>query len=218
MNQEKFIQFLLRTDSLYFGEFTLKSGRVSPYFFNLGRLNGGDKLMELGGFYGDRIIEKWGDEFDIVFGPAYKGIPLAIATVFALYANHNLVRRYAANRKEIKTHGDASTFLGADIKDGDRIILVDDVMTTGETKYEAVKLLKSLCDIKIQGLVIGLNRSERDLNGKDAVAEFTRATDIPVESIITAHDVAQHLNPGSLEQAALLRYLDEYGISGTIQR
>ena len=213
-SKQKFIQFLLATNSLQFVEFTLKSGRVSPYFFNLGRLNGGDTLMELGEFYADCIVEKWGGEFDIVFGPAYKGIPLAVATVFALYKNHNLIRRYSANRKEVKTHGDASAFLGAEIKSKDRIILVDDVMTTGATKYEAVKLLRSLGDVKIQGLVIGLNRLERGENGKDAVAEFTRETGVPVWSIITARDVAGYIKHGSAEQTALLRYLNEYGISG----
>jgi orotate phosphoribosyltransferase len=124
------------------------------------------------------------------------------------------VRRYATNRKEIKTYADTSAFLGSDIKNGDRIILVDDVMTTGATKYEAVKLLRSLGDIKIQGLVIGLNRMELGENGKDAAAEFTRETGVPVWSIITARDVAGDIKHGSAEQTALLRYLNEYGISG----
>lgn len=207
-----FITFLLETKSLAFGEFALKSGRVSPYFFNLGRLNDGEKLMRLGSFYADKIIAEWGDDFDIVFGPAYKGIPLAVAIVSALYAKRGIVKRYSANRKEMKTYADASILLGAGIAGGDKIILVDDVLTTGETKLEAVKLLRSLAPVEIKGLVVGLDRCEYDAEGKDAVAEFTKTTGVPVKSIITARDVFEYVREGGSIKGAMERYLEEYGV------
>ena len=133
-NQEKgnsFVSFLLETGSLVFREFTLKSGRVSPYFFNLGRLNTGRELARIGEFYADKIVAEWGDDFDIIFGPAYKGIPLAVSVVSALYAKYNLVKKYSSNRKDVKTYADASSLLGSDVSEGDKIILVDDASSDG---------------------------------------------------------------------------------------
>ncbi len=214
-NQQKinqFILFLIETKSLLFEEFTLKSGRVSPYFFNLGRLNTGRELARMGEFYADKIVAERGNDFDIIFGPAYKGIPLAVAIVSALYAKHGLVKRYSSNRKEMKTYADTSALLGSNVRDGDKIILVDDVLTTGETKLEAVRLLESLAHIDIKGLIVGLDRCEYDIDGKDAVLEFTKATGVPVKSIITARDVVQYLGEGDQERSAIERYLGEYGV------
>lgn len=210
-NVNPFIVFLLETKSLLFGEFILKSGRVSPYFFNLGLLNTGEELVRLGRFYAEKIVAEFGDEFDIVFGPAYKGIPLAVAVVSALYAKYGLTKRYSSNRKEMKTYADASALLGAHVREGDKIILVDDVVTTGETKLEAVKLLRSLAAVEIKGLIIGLDRREYDADGKDAVAEFTKATGVPVKSIVSVHDVLAYMDDGDPVNGAIRQYLGEYG-------
>lgn len=214
-NQEKgnsFVSFLLETGSLVFREFTLKSGRVSPYFFNLGQLNTGRELARIGEFYADKIVAEWGDDFDIIFGPAYKGIPLAVSLVSSLYAKHNLVKKYSSNRKDVKTYADASSLLGSDVSEGDKIILVDDVLTTGETKLEAVRLLQALANVDIKGLIVGLDRCEYDTDGQDAMSEFTKATGVPVKSIITAQDMLRYLDEGDPVKVAIKRYLFEYGV------
>ncbi|HCE86603.1 MAG: Orotate phosphoribosyltransferase [Parcubacteria group bacterium GW2011_GWC2_44_17] len=214
-NQEKgnsFVSFLLETGSLVFREFTLKSGRVSPYFFNLGQLNTGRELARIGEFYADKIVAEWGDDFDIIFGPAYKGIPLAVSLVSSLYAKHNLVKKYSSNRKDVKTYADASSLLGSDVSEGDKIILVDDVLTTGETKLEAVRLLQALANVDIKGLIVGLDRCEYDTDGQDAMSEFTKATGVPVKSIVTVYDLLQYMDELDPVYGAIKRYLGEYGV------
>ena len=207
----QFIDFLLESKALLFKDFTLKSGRVSPYFFNLGLLNRGDQVSEIGRFFAETINAEFGDDFDIVFGPAYKGIPLAVSTVIALYENFKIDKRYCSNRKELKDYADKSILLGSPLKDGDKIIMVDDVLTTGQTKIDAVAVLETVADVEIQGLLIGLDRLETDSEGKNAVSEFTKKTGIPVKSIITAADIFSHISdaPTRMEME---RYLYEYGV------
>lgn len=207
----QFIDFLLESQALLFEDFTLKSGRVSPYFFNLGLLNRGDQLSELGRFFAEAINAEWGDEFDMVFGPAYKGIPLAVSAVIALYENFKIDKKYCSNRKEMKDYADKSILLGSPLKDGDKIIMVDDVLTTGQTKIDAVNLLKSIAHVEINGLLIGLDRKETDEEGKNAVFELTNKTGIPVKSIITAGDIFSHISDASARMK-MERYLYEYGV------
>lgn len=220
----EFIEFLLQSKALLFGEFTLKSGRVSPYFFNLGCLNSGKELFEIGKFYAQNITDHFGEEYDIIFGPAYKGIPLSVATTVALYDVGNVQKRYCSNRKEAKGYGDASMLLGSALSDGDRIIMVDDVVTTGETKFEAIRILTSLSTVQIRGLIVALDRMEIDEEGRSAVQSFMKKTGIMVYSIVTITDVITYLksqkhrwNELQLTAGIMLQmetYLCAYGISG----
>ena len=215
MNERKkqFINFLLKNQALLFGKFTLKSGRVSPYFFNLGVLNSGPQISKLGRFYAEAIRTDWKDEFDIIFGPAYKGIPLSVAIVDSMHRDFNINKKYSSNRKEMKTYADKSVLLGADIKDGDKIILVDDVLTTGQTKIDAVKLIKSIASVEIVGLMIALDRLEKNKEAKNAVLEFTEQTGVPVRSIVTASDIIETLDPDEQStKKKVVDYLKQYGV------
>ncbi len=207
----QFIDFLLESNALLFEDFTLKSGRVSPYFFNLGLLNRGDQLSELGRFFAEAINAEWGNEFDIVFGPAYKGIPLAVSVVIGLYENFQIDKKYCSNRKELKNYADKSILLGTSLNDGDRVIMVDDVLTTGQTKIDAANLLKSIAKVEIKGLLIGLDRLEANSEGQNAVLEFTGKTGIPVKSIISATDIFSHISDAG-HRMKMERYLYEYGV------
>lgn len=209
--KQEFVNFMLKNKALLFGEFTLKSNRLSPYFFNLGCLNDGQALARLGQFYAQAIKENFQEDFDIVFGPAYKGIPLSVAIVDSLHRDFKINKKYCSNRKEEKTHGDKSVLLGAEIKQGDKIILVDDVLTTGQTKIEAVNLIKSIADVEIKGLIIALDRLEKDQQGKNAVEEFTNQTKIPVYSIISTKDILEYVESAEVK-SKLQDYLNKYGV------
>lgn len=219
--QKEFIEFLIREGALAFGDYTLKSGRLSPYFINMRILSSGRQCYQLGSFYAETIYRRWGDDFEVVFGPAYAGIPLAVSTVIALKQKFNSDKCYLTNRKEKKTYADASSLVGAKLYEGARIVLVDDVITTGATKIEAVELLKSENNVSIVGLVIGFDRLERGEGKASAVAEFARGTGIPIKSIVTIADVLAHLqslkvqkmfNISSELQDRLKQYLEHYGV------
>lgn len=218
--KENFIKFLIDNKALLFGEFTLKSGRSSPYFFNLGCLNDGVSLSLLGRYYADFIFQTYQDNYDVIFGPAYKGIPLSVAIAISLHRDFNLSKLYCSNRKEIKNYADKSILLGSEIRDGQRIILVDDVISTGTTKYEAVALLRSIAAVEIHGLVIALDREEVADNGQLATDAFTKETGIDVKSLINAHDIVEYLTGQDLRELGvdedivkrINRYLEIYGI------
>jgi orotate phosphoribosyltransferase len=197
--QEEFIEFLLEHRALVFGDFVLKSGRRSPYFFNLGLLNSGSELNTLGMCYAKVIMDTWGDDFDIIFGPAYKGIPLAVAIVIGMSLVFGKEKKYLANRKEKKEYADASAYIGASLAAGDRVILVDDVVTTGGTKREAVAALQSAGDVRIKGLVIGLDREEKGEAGISALEGFTRDTGIPVVSLVSLSELISYLEQKEIQ-------------------
>ena len=194
-SKRAFIQLLLEAGALQFGEFTLKSGRVSPYFFNIGRFRTGSQLLRLGEFLAEIVLDK-APEATVIFGPAYKGIPLSLATAMALSARHSWDVGYLFDRKEAKTHGDTGRFVGSLPGPDDHIVLVDDVITDGQTKYEAVAMLRETFPAPIDGLVIVFNRMERDMQGRDALAEFQAKTGIPVHALLTLAELQEVMEEG----------------------
>lgn len=222
--QRRFVDFLVERGAFRLGQFTLKSGRTSPTFLNTGLIDDGMGLLRLGEAYAGRMLDAVGaDGFDAVFGPAYKGIPLAVATAVAL-AQRNVTKPYLFDRKERKTHGEeasakadaASILVGHRPAAGARLALVDDVLTTGATKFEAVALLKQLIEgARFPVLVIALDRMETGSDGRDACGAFASDTGIPVAPVVTMTEVLGHLRATQrLPDADLARcraYLTQFG-------
>ncbi|MHC4779139.1 MAG: orotate phosphoribosyltransferase [Planctomycetota bacterium] len=190
--QEEFIRFLVKRGALKFGEFTLKSGRKSPYFVNMGDFSDGTALRELGRYFAQTIEEAFAGGYDLLFGPPYKGIALAVGAAMALDEIGGWRVPFSFNRKEIKDHGDKGGFVGHVPSKGERILLLDDVFTTGKTKEEAVDLLGEL-GAEVKGVVIAVDRAEVGPDGKSAIAEFESAYSIPVRSIVSVHEIIEYL-------------------------
>lgn len=192
--KKEFIEFMVESNVLKFGEFTLKSGRKSPFFMNAGAYVTGSQLMRLGEYYAKAIHENYGDDFDVLFGPAYKGIPLAVATVIAFSKLYGKEIRYCANRKEAKDHGDAGILLGSKIADGDRVVIIEDVTTSGKSIEETFPIVKAQGDVKILGLMVSLNRMEKGLGGeKGALDEIREKYGFEANAIVTMEEVVAHL-------------------------
>lgn len=206
-----FIHLCLELGVLRFGEFKLKSGRTSPYFFNAGLFNSGRALAELGRFYAD-AIQQAGLQFDVLFGPAYKGIPLVSTTAIALADHHKRSVPWAFNRKEAKDHGEGGNIVGASLRG--RVLIVDDVMTAGTAIRESVDLIRAAGASPI-GVVIALDRQERGQTQRSAVQEVEQVLGLPVTSILKLADLISHLEAsGDARQlAALQRYRSEYGVA-----
>ena len=187
-----FAEFLVEVKALQFGEFKLKSGRISPYFFNSSKFNTGPLIEQLGEYYAS-LIEQHAPNCSLVFGPAYKGIPLCVTVATALSKKLNRNIGYFFNRKEIKTHGDQGTFVGQLPQPGDMVVMVDDVFTDGQTKIESVDFVRELCKIEFSGVLVALDRMENSSRGVDAIAEFKLKTGVPVWSIITIREVCLYL-------------------------
>ncbi len=211
-----FIQFALEQGALKFGEFTLKSGRKSPYFFNAGLFNTGESLALLAGFYAQVIKEK-NLEFDMVFGPAYKGIPLACATSIALAANYAVDKPFAFNRKEAKNHGEGGNVVGADLRGN--VLLIDDVITAGTAIGECMPLIEK-AGATLSHILIALDRQERGQGSRSAIAEIAQKYQVQIHSIITLEDLMNYLHEhDELDKNILSRfeaYRKEYGV-GIIQ-
>ncbi|PHQ78213.1 MAG: orotate phosphoribosyltransferase [Coxiella sp. (in: Bacteria)] len=190
MSTTAFIDFLLKNNALKFGEFTLKSGRISPYFFNLGVFNTGESLHQLGQFYAQALIDS-GFDYDVLFGPAYKGIPLVSTTAISLYNDHQANTPYCFNRKEKKDHGDGGDLVGAKLSGN--VVMFDDVITAGTTVRETIELVKQH-DATLSGIVIAFDRQERGTGTLSAVNEVVNTYGIPVKSILTLTDVLQYLD------------------------
>ena len=209
--QREFIDFAISQKVLKFGEFTLKSGRVSPYFFNAGLFNTGQALAKLGRFYAAALMDA-NVSFDVLFGPAYKGIPLATTTAVALYDHHNCDTPYVFNRKEAKDHGEGGVLVGAELKG--KALIVDDVITAGTAIREVMQIIDAN-SAQAGGVVIALDRQERGKGELSAIQEVERDFNIPVVSIITLEQVLQYLDEkGGLEQHAdaIRAYREQYGI------
>lgn len=192
--KQEFIEFMMDSQVLKFGQFTLKSGRKSPFFMNAGAYVTGAQLKKLGEYYAKAIHDTFGDDFDVLFGPAYKGIPLSVATTIAYSELYGREIRYCSNRKEIKDHGDTGILLGSNIKDGDRVIIIEDVTTSGKSIEETFPIIKAQGNVEIKGLMVSLNRMERGLSSdKSALAEIKEKYGIDAHAIVTMEDVITHL-------------------------
>ncbi len=218
-----FIDFMLDSHVLKFGEFTLKSGRKSPFFMNAGLYQTGSQLIKLGEFYARAIHDTYGLDFDILFGPAYKGIPLAVATVMAISKIYGRDIRYCCNRKEIKDHGDKGILLGSKLHDGDRVVIIEDVTTSGASMAETVPILRAQADVDIVGLMVSLDRMEVGQEGKvSALNEIRQRYGFSTHAIVTMKEVISWLSERSDGKKpvitheirkALDAYYAEYGVA-----
>ncbi len=218
--KQEFIEFMVDSQVLKFGDFTLKSGRKSPFFMNAGAYVTGTQLKKLGEYYAKAIKDNFGLNFDVLFGPAYKGIPLSVATAIAISELYGVDVRYASNRKEIKDHGDTGIMLGSNLKDGDRVIMIEDVTTSGKSIEETFPILKAQGDVQIKGLVVSLNRMEKGKGEKSALDEISELYGFPTTAIVNMAEVTEYLYGkeigGSVliddaRKAAIDAYYKEYG-------
>jgi len=208
--KESFIRFMADSGVLTFGDFTLKSGRKAPYFINCGNYRTGAQLAKLGGYYAECISEH-GIKPDILFGPAYKGIPLAASASVALYERFGMDVSYCFDRKEAKDHGEGGMFVGEPLSDGKRVVIIEDVMTSGKALREVYPKLKSAADIKLEEMVITVDRREKGLNSdKSAVQEVYDEFGIKVYSIVNINDIIQALQDGVIAGAEYLDKMKEY--------
>lgn len=192
--KQEFIEFMVESDVLKFGEFTLKSGRKSPFFMNAGAYVTGDQLHRLGLYYARAIHDSFGLDFDVVFGPAYKGIPLSVVTAMAIHELYGKEVRYCSNRKEVKDHGDTGILLGSNLNDGDRIVMVEDVTTSGKSIEETYPIITSQAQVEVKGLMVSLNRMEVGKGGKKcALDEVSERYGFPTASIVDMAEVTEHL-------------------------
>ena len=191
--KQEFIEFMVDSNVLKFGEFTLKSGRKSPFFMNAVSYVTGTQLMKLGEYYAKAIHDNYGEDFDVLFGPAYKGIPLSVATTIAFAKLYGKDIKYCSNRKEEKDHGDAGILLGSPIKDGDRVVIIEDVTTSGKSIEETFPIIKAQGDVEIVGLMVSLNRMERGKGEKSALDEIKELYGFDANAIVTMGEVVEHL-------------------------
>ena len=193
--KSEFVEFMVDCNVLKFGEFTLKSGRKSPFFMNAGSYVTGSQLMKLGEYYAKAIHETYGDDFDVLFGPAYKGIPISVVTAVAYSKLYGKEVRYCSDRKEEKDHGaDKGSFLGSPLQDGDRVIMIEDVTTSGKSMEETVPKVRGAADVEIVGLMVSLNRMERGIQSdKSALDEIKERYGFPTAAIVSMADVIEHL-------------------------
>ena len=193
--KQEFIDFMVESQVLKFGEFTLKSGRKSPFFMNAGGYVTGSQLKKLGEYYARAIHSVYGDDFDVLFGPAYKGIPLSVVTAIAYSELYGKEICYCSDRKEEKDHGaDKGSFLGSKLQDGDRVVMIEDVTTSGKSMEETVPKVKGAADVEIVGLMVSLDRMEVGKGGvKCALEEVKDLYGFPTNAIVSMKDVVEHL-------------------------
>lgn len=191
--KQEFIEFMVDSNVLKFGDFTLKSGRKSPFFMNAGSYVTGAQLKKLGEYYAKAVHDNFGDDFDVLFGPAYKGIPISVATAIAFHELYGKEIRYCSNRKEEKDHGDAGILLGSPLKDGDRIVIIEDVTTSGKSIEETFPILKAQGNVEILGLMVSLNRMEKGKGDKGALDEIREKYGFGASAIVTMAEVIEHL-------------------------
>jgi len=220
--KQEFIEFMVDCNVLKFGDFTLKSGRKSPFFMNAGAYVTGTQLMKLGEYYAKAIHDNYGDDFDVLFGPAYKGIPISVVTAVAYAKLYGKEIRYCSDRKEEKDHGaDKGSFLGSSLQDGDRVVMIEDVTTSGKSMEETVPKVKGAANVEIIGLMVSLNRMEVGLGGtKSALDEIKETYGFDARAIVTMDEVTEHLYNKPCNgkvviddtiKAAIDAYYEQYG-------
>ncbi len=220
--KQEFINFMVDSEVLKFGDFTLKSGRKSPFFMNAGAYVTGTQLRKLGEYYAKAIHDNFGLDFDVLFGPAYKGIPLSVATSMAISELYGKDVRYCSNRKEVKDHGDTGILLGSKLKDGDRVVMIEDVTTSGKSIEETYPIIRAQADVTICGLIVSLNRMEVGLGGKvSALDEIREKYGITARAIVTMDEVVECLYNKTVGgrviidddiKASIDKYYEEYGV------
>ncbi len=220
--KQEFIEFMVESDVLKFGEFTLKSGRKSPFFMNAGAYVTGTQLRRLGEYYARAIHDHYGLDFDILFGPAYKGIPLSVAAAMAISELYGKDIRYCSNRKEVKDHGDTGILLGSKLKDGDRVVIIEDVTTSGKSIEETFPIIKAQADVEVKGLMVSLNRMEVGKGGKKcALDEIKDLYGFGASAIVTMDEVVEYLYNRECRgriiiddtlKAAIDAYYKQYGV------
>ena len=220
--KQEFIEFMVESDVLKFGDFTLKSGRKSPFFMNAGAYVTGDQLHRLGLYYAQAINDNFGLDFDVIFGPAYKGIPLSVITAMGINELYGKQVRYCSNRKEAKDHGaDAGNLLGTDLRDGDRVLIVEDVTTSGKSIEETHPILMAAADVEVKGLMVSLNRMEVGKGGeKCALDEVSELYGFPTAAIVDMAEVSEYLYNREVQgrvvinddiKTAIDAYYEQYG-------
>jgi orotate phosphoribosyltransferase len=218
--QEEFITFMVRSGVLTFGDFTTKSGRKTPYFVNTGNYKTGAQAAKLGDYYAACIQENLPDGVDCLFGPAYKGIPLTVAAASSLYRNYDRDLPYCFNRKEAKDHGEGGTMIGYQPKDGDRVVIVEDVVTAGTAVRETIELFKHIADVKFASLIVSVDRMEKGTGEKTTINELREQYGIAVHPIVTVRQVIDFLHNREIDgkvyiddemKGKMEAYLEQYG-------
>ena len=219
--KQEFIEFMIDCEVLKFGDFVTKSGRKTPFFVNTGFYRTGAQLRRLGGYYARAIHDKTGLDVDVLFGPAYKGIPLTVAATIAISEQYGKDIRYCSNRKEVKDHGDKGILLGSPIKDGDRVVIIEDVTTAGTSIQETMPIIKAQGDVSVSCLVVSVDRMERGQGTKSALEEIRETYGIDTTAIVTMEEVVEHLYNRPYKgriiiddalKGAIDAYYEQYGV------
>ncbi len=213
--KKDFIEFMVESNVLTFGDFTTKSGRKTPFFINTGNYNTGKQLGKLGEYYAKAIKESFGVDFNVLFGPAYKGISLSVAAAIALSQLFGIEVSYCSNRKEVKDHGDTGMLLGSKLKNGDKLIIIEDVTTAGTSIYETMPILKAQGQVDVLGLIISVDRMERGKGSKSALAELEEVFGFKTCAIVTMAEVVEYLHNRAINGRVLIdddmkARIDEY--------
>jgi orotate phosphoribosyltransferase len=202
--KQQFIEFMVRSGVLTFGDFVTKSGRKTPFFINTGNYKTGAQLVKLGQYYAESVVNNLGSQFNVLFGPAYKGIPLAVSTSMILSEKFNQDVAFCFNRKEAKDHGEGGTLIGHKLKNGDKVLIIEDVTTAGTSVRESIPMLKAIADVTIAGLVVSVDRMERGAGTKGALAELKHEFNIPAFSIVSLAEIIEHLHNRNVDGKVVL--------------
>ena len=219
--KQEFIEFMVDCGVLRFGDFVTKSGRKTPFFVNTGFYRTGAQLRRLGAYYAEAINNSFGLDFDVLFGPAYKGIPLSVAATIAISEKFDTDIRYCSNRKEVKDHGDKGILLGSPINDGDRVVIIEDVTTAGTSIEETLPIIRAQGEVEPIGLVVSVDRMERGKGDKSALAEIEEKYGLKTAAIVTMAEVVEHLYNREYKgrvviddalKASIDAYYEQYGV------